>query len=200
MLHKRRRIMRDHDDSDSESEYEESNIRVVGSNVYFYSEVNMESSLELVEKLKKLEMELLKKQVECPEYTPEIKLYINSCGGDIFAGFSAMDHVSNLRVRVHTIADGQCASAATFILLGGDTRSIHEHAHVLIHQISSGFWGKFEELKDEVKSCERFMNMVNKVYQNKTNIPEKKLKTLMKRDVYLTPEECVKYDIVSCII
>jgi len=200
MLNKRRRIMRD-DDSDSDSDCElEERVKVVGTNVYFYTGVDIESVLELNQKLKSLEIELLKKSIDYPGYSPVIKLYINSGGGDIFAGFSAMDHIINLGVDVHTIADGQCASAATFMLLAGDMKSINQHAHVLIHQISSGFWGKFEEMKDEVKSCERFMEMVNKVYKDSTEIPSKKLKMLMKRDVYLTPDECIEYSIVNNII
>jgi len=157
----------------------------------------MDTILDLIEKLKKLEIDLMKKSIELPDYIPEIKLFINSGGGDIFAGFSAMDHISQMKVNVHTIADGQCASAATFILLGGSTRSIQPHAHILIHQLSSGFWGKFEEMKDEVKSCERFMSMINGVYVSSTAIPSKKLKTLMKRDIYLTPQECVDFEIVN---
>ena len=197
--HMKRRRCSDDSDSDSDEEVENERVKVVGTNVYFYTGVDMESVLELNQKLKILEIDLLKKAIDFPGYAPVIKLYINSGGGDIFAGFSAMDHIINLGVDVHTIADGQCASAATFILLGGDHKTINSHAHVLIHQISSGFWGKFEEMKDEVKSCERFMEMINKVYKDNTEIPNKKLKILMKRDVYLTPEECIEYSIVNDI-
>jgi len=197
MLRKRRRC--EDSDSDSDGEEEAERVKVVGTNVYFYTGVDIESVLELNQKLKTLELELLKKAIEYPGYSPCIKLFINSGGGDIFAGFSAMDHIMKSNIDIHTIADGQCASAATFMLLGGTHRSINAHAHVLIHQISSGFWGKFEEMKDEVKSCERFMEMVNKVYKDNTDIPTKKLKVLMKRDVYLTPDECIEYSIVNDI-
>ena len=44
--------------------------------------------------------------------------------------------------------------------------------------------------------CDKLMDMVKKTYTEKTNIPDKQLKKLMKRDVYLDPNECIKYDVV----
>jgi len=49
-----------------------------------------------------------------------------------------------------TVADGFCASAATFVLMGSKHRRIMPHAHLLIHQLSTGAMGKYEELKDEI--------------------------------------------------
>jgi len=43
------------------------------------------------------------------------------------------------------------------------------------------------------------MKMLKKMYLSKTKIPEKKFKKLMKKDVYLTPEKCLKYEIVSSL-
>jgi ATP-dependent protease ClpP protease subunit len=48
-----------------------------------------------------------------------------------------------------------------------------------------------------MKSTEKFMKMLKKMYLSKTEIPERKFKRLMKKDIYLTPEKCLKYKIVS---
>ena len=111
-----------------------------------------------------------------------------------------MNVLEKARVKVITIAQGVCCSAASFILLGGHERRIGKNAHVLIHQISTnGFWGKYEELKDEMKSCDKLMSMIKKTYKEKTTIPDEKIKKLMKRDIYLDPSECIKYGLVhSC--
>lgn len=192
--------MRHWNESGESSDDEDENvIKTVGTNIFFHAEVSRKNIFELIENIKKLELELLKKQIELGDaYNPTIKIYIHSEGGDVYAGFSGMDHIINSKVNIITIADGCCCSAATFLLLGGKTRSMQKHSHVLIHQITSGgFWGKFEELKDEMDCCTKIMDMVKDVYREKTNIPEKKLKTLMKRDVYLSSEECLRYQIVS---
>jgi len=187
------------DDGSESDEDDENVIKTLGTNIYFHAEVNRKNIFELIENLKKLEVELLKKQIELgDDYRPHIKIFIHSEGGDVYAGFSGMDHIKNSKVDITTIADGCCCSAATFLLLGGKRRLIQNHAYILIHQISSGgFWGKFEELKDEMECCKKLMEMVKDVYKEKTEIPDKKLKTLMKRDVYLSAEECLRYQIVN---
>ena len=171
--------------------------RVIGNEILYYGEITDEDILEFVEEFKKLEIKLLKQKAELIGYEPVIRVHICSGGGDLFAGLSAMNILEKSRVKVITIAQGECGSAATFLLLGGHERRIGKNAHILIHQISTtGFWGKYEEVKDEMKMCDKLMDMVKKTYLEKTSIPDKQLKKLMKRDMYLNPEECIKYDVV----
>ncbi len=187
-------------DTDDESDEEEDRnvVKTVGSEIFFYSEVTSEKVFELIEQVKNLESSLLKQAVDLPGYAPEITIYIQSGGGDVYAGFSGMDHLKQSRVKIYTVADGCCASAASFLLLGGTYRYVNPHTQVLVHQISSsGFWGKFEELKDEMAMCEKLMELVKRIYKRETDIPDKMFKTLMKRDVYLSPEECLEFRIVD---
>ena len=111
-----------------------------------------------------------------------------------------MDHISSMKTHVTTIADGFCASAATFLLMAGKVRMATPSAYILIHQISSGnFWGKYEELKDEMKMCDNLMEMLKNIYTTKTDLPEKKLNKLLKRDITLTAEQCLKFIVVDQI-
>ena len=175
---------------------------VLGNEIYFYTDVSEISVMWLNKTIRKLERELITQTSECgANSAPEIKLYINSPGGDMFAGMSALDHVASSKLKITTIADGMCASAATFILLGGHRRMIKQHAHVLIHQLSTnGFWGKFEDLKDEMKSCKKFMDMIRSIYGDKCDIPDKKMESMMKKDIYLDAEECLKFKIVDEVL
>jgi len=174
--------------------------RVMGNEIFYCGEITEVDILEFIEDFKKLEIELLKKKAELIGYEPVIHVHICSEGGDLFAGISAMNIIEKSRVKVVTIAQGVCCSAATFLLLGGHERRIGKNAHVLIHQITTnGFWGKYEELKDEMKSCDKFMDMVIKTYQEKTTIPQKQFKKIMKRDMYLDAQECIKYNVVDSI-
>ena len=185
-------------ENDSSDDEEEDIVKTVGSDIYFYADVSKKTIFQLIECLNKLETELLKKAVDLPGYTPQVRIFIHSDGGDVYAGFSGMDHLLNSKVKIITIADGCCASAATFLLLGGKERFMKKHSYLLIHQITSGgFWGKFHELKDELETCTKLMNALKKIYTERTNIPEKKFKSLMKRDVYLSSEECREYQIVD---
>ena len=161
-------------------------IKVEGPDVFFYCDVSVESVAELCAVVKKVEREF---------YESIVRVHIHSDGGDLHAGLAAMDFLKSCKSRVVTIAEGMCASAATFIFLGGDERIVCPNAYLLIHQLGSEFWGKYEEMKDEMQHCERLMKHMKRIYLRETNLPEAKLDKLMKRDLYLSYKKCVKYGI-----
>jgi ATP-dependent protease ClpP protease subunit len=183
---------------DETKEQEENDcIKVIGNELLFYGDVDRENTLEFVEKFKKLEIELLKKMAELVGYEPMIRVHIMSEGGDVYAGLNMMNVLEKSRVKVVTIAQGACCSAATFVLLGGSERRMGRNAYLLIHQISTEMWGSFNDLKHELKSTDKLMKMLKDMYLSKTKIPEAKFKSLMKKDIYLPPDKCLKYGIVS---
>lgn len=161
-------------------------IKVEGADVFFYCEVSAESVAELCSVVKKIERDL---------YEPTIRIHIHSDGGDLHAGLAAMDFLKSCKSRIVTIAEGMCASASTFIFLGGDSRIVSRNAYLLIHQLGSEFWGKYENMKDEMSQCDRLMKHMKRLYIRETSLPAAKLDKLMKRDMYLSYRKCVKYGI-----
>lgn len=182
---------------------EESFVKVQGSDVYFHCEVAEVTVLELNMKLKKLALELNHKYLDLGiKGRPEIRIWIRSDGGDLHSGLSAMDCIRALskRVKIRTIADGVCSSAATFILLGGRTRHMTENSYVLIHQLNmDGTWGKFEDFKDQMENLSQFMERFKDIYTRETKIPERDLKKLLKRDVYMDADKCLEWGVVDSI-
>jgi len=178
-------------------------VKVQGSDIYFYCDVCEATVLELNMKLKKLEIELLKKHLELGLHRtrPEIRIWIRSDGGDMHAGLSAMDCIKSIRrCKVRTIADGVCSSAATFILLGGRTRYMTKNSFILIHQLNmDGTWGKYEDYKDQMQNLDKFMDRFRDVYMEETRIPEQNLKKLLKRDLYIDADKCIEWFVVDKI-
>ena len=185
--------------SDDENEHDNSEdtcVRTVGCDIYYYGDVDRSTVLEFTEAFKKLETELLKKAIELPGYKTVINVRICSDGGDVFAGMSAMDTLKNSRVRVDTYVEGVCCSAGTFFLMGGTKRYMGKHAFILIHQLSSGFMGKYKDMRDEMKTCKKIMKTLKKIYKTETSIPKDVLKDMLSRDIYLNAEECLTYGVV----
>jgi len=176
---------------EEEDYHEDFNLDVVGNEIFFSGEITTESMHELVVCVKTLEQKILKTNKR------KITLYIRSGGGEYFAGMSAMDHLRRLKVRLVTVADGFCASAATFLLMGSKYRQIMPHAHLLIHQISSGALGRYEDMKDELKNCNKLMKALKAIYKENTSLPEEKLEKLMKKDIYFTADDCEKWSIAK---
>lgn len=164
-------------------------IKVHKNEVYFYDEVTRESVLHLVNVLLTLR----------EKYTKKIWLFIHSEGGDLHAGMSAMDHIANLGIEVRTVIDGFVASAATLMFLAGTKRYTMPSANLLIHQLSTEFWGKFQDLQDEMANSEGLMNTIKSVYKKHTSIPSKQIKSLLKREMYLSAEKCIEYNIAHAV-
>ena len=118
-------------------------IKVENNDIYIYSEITRELALNFSIELKKLEKKLLCMSIQFDIPVPEIKIHINSEGGDLFAGLSMSDAIRICKVPVTTIIEGEAASAATIISVVADKRMITKNSHMLIHQMSTSFWGKY---------------------------------------------------------
>jgi ATP-dependent protease ClpP protease subunit len=169
------------------------------NSIYFYSEVDRKSVLTLIKLIKEATFEI---QKQCLETGGEGRIYVHICsdGGSVFEGLAAMDTISSNPVHVTTVMEGAVCSAATFIALGGDSVAIRPSAHVLIHQISSSFWGKYEEFVDEKYNLDKLMDKLKDIYTTHTSIPKKVLADMFTRDIYIDSSECMKWDIVDKIM
>ncbi len=182
-------------EEDDSSEVEE-----VNNNIYYYTDVTKKSVFELNKKIRSLSNDLLATSISLDIPVPEIKLYINSNGGSLLDCFAAVDTIRNSKAPVHSIIEGSAASAATIMSVVANKRSIAKHGYMLIHQLSTGMWGKVENLKDEMDNCSLFMNVINEIYQKYTKIPKNVLKEILKRDIYMDSKTCLKYGLVDKII
>ena len=163
--------------------------------VYFHAEVCNKSIIKLIQALSNATKYALE---NC--YDPKdvyVYLYINSSGGDAFAGLSAMDHIRCNKIPVITIADGFVASAATFMLLGGVERKCMRNAKILIHQLSTTFWGKHADLLDEVHNCKELMETLQNIYTTSTYIKGPQLKSLLKKEIHMNSTQAFDYGFVD---
>ena len=80
-----------------------------------------------------------------------VKIYINSCGGDLFTAIQFMRVLSETEATVIISVEGACMSAATMIFLCGDTFEISEHCMFMFHNYSGGTFGKGGEMLDQLQ-------------------------------------------------
>tara|TARA_A100001015_G_C15043584_1_gene741660 strand:- start:3176 stop:3784 length:609 start_codon:yes stop_codon:yes gene_type:complete len=192
---KKRKIVFE-DSDDDVVEQKDCNIIRKGNNIYYYEAIDKKPILELISQLKDLEAILINLKYTY-DVNPVIKLHIYSEGGDAFMGLSIYDFIKTLKIPVHTYIDGLIASAATFLFLAGKKRFMTENSNILIHQISTGFWGKFEDLKDEYKNTTELMKIAKKIYTDNTSMSKKTIDDIIKRELYLTYQDALKYNIIN---
>ena len=179
---------------------ENNKVQVGRNRIYFYSEVSRPKNLELNKNIATMSNTLYNRGQSLQTDPGRIFLHINSFGGSVFAGMSSVDYILNSKVPITTVIDGCAASAATIMSVVGHHRVMHKHSFMLIHQISSAMWGKFEEMKDDMKNSELLMDTIIKIYEEHTRIPRSELENILKRDIWWDAKTCLDYGLVDEII
>jgi ATP-dependent Clp protease protease subunit len=180
---------------------EPSYLESVDNRIYFYSEIQRSKILQLNRKIRELNNHFYNQKIllSLKEDIP-LFLHIDSNGGCLFSGLSAMDTILGSRIPITTIVEGCCASSATLLSIVGKERYISEHSFMLIHQLSSGCWGKYSELKDNIENLDKFMNMIRSIYLKYTKIPTDILDGMLEHDIWFDAEKCLTYGLVDKII
>lgn len=189
----------------AKAEIAEEKVAVVKSDsnhVYFYADVDHKSCLDLNKTLQDKVDELLCMALKNGYGKPKIYVHINSYGGYIFSGISSMDTIVRLKelADIITIVEGGVASAGTFIAVVGTERWMTRSSYMLIHQLSGGMFGKFREMKDDLKNCEELMKMIKKVYAAYTEVPEAEIDKILDHDLWWDAETCLSYKLIDKII
>ena len=181
-------------------EANEKHISVQDNKIYFYSGINRNACCELNKKISELEAKALTLSYNLDMEAPPVKLFINSGGGNIVSGIASMDTILRSKVHVHTYIDGFSASAATFLSVVGDKRFMSRNSYMLVHQLSSTFWGTYSNFEDEKQNLDLMMKSIKNIYKEYTKIPMKKLNEILKHDLFWDANTCLEYGMIDEII
>lgn len=195
-------IIKNDDDSDTtdddNDDYVNKTIIKEHNHIYFHSEVNRDAVFELITHIRKAEIEniVLAHKLNSDNAIP-IFLHINSFGGSVFDAFTAIDVIKSCSIPIYTIIEGATASAGTLMSVVGKKRYIRPNAHMLIHQLSSGFWGKMNEIEDDFANNKHLMEKILDIYKKHASIPRKELSDILKHDLWWDADKCIQYGLVD---
>ncbi len=131
-----------------------------------------------------------------------VKVFIDSPGGDVDAGFAIFDMMRFIKPEVYTIGMGLVASAGALILLAvpADRRIALPNSHYLIHQPLSGIRGVATEIEIHAREIEKLRMKLNKLISEETGRDLAKVEIETDRDFWLNAEEAVDYGLVSRVV
>ena len=92
------------------------------------------------------------------------------------------------------------ASAATLVSISAKKRYISPNGIMLVHQLRSWCGGTHENLKDEAKNLEMLSEKIYEIYLKYTKFTKSDLEEILKHDIYLSAEECIKYGLADEIL
>ena len=198
---------------DKERESAHTNIKRIENTIYFTDRITHQTAHQLNIMLKTCELDILddmklaedtakktkaKYAVVRVEPRP-IRLVLSTQGGLVHAAFSVVDTIKSLEVPVHTIVSGYVASAGTLISLAGAKRSITSNSFMMIHEIRSGFWGRYSDARAEYENITKLMEHITTYYVAHTKITRERLREMLRSDNDLTAAEALEMGLVDLV-
>tara|TARA_B100000900_G_scaffold403593_1_gene410849 strand:+ start:75 stop:815 length:741 start_codon:yes stop_codon:yes gene_type:complete len=167
------------------------------NHIYFYCSVTKKSCLKLNMQLREIAQRIIDNGANHLNKDRYIYLHINSFGGSVFAALSTIDTIKNLKIPVVSIIEGGAASAATMISVVCSHRIILKNSYMLIHQLSSGCWGKMNQLEDEMENLKKLMNRIKLIYKEHAKIDDEQLDNILKHDLWWDSKKCKSEGLVD---
>ena len=137
---------------------------------------------------------------ELTDENEELKVVINSHGGDVQAGqeiYSILKGVKNhVTVEVQSIA----ASAASMVAMAGDTVRMSTVSLLMIHNASTCTSGDYRDMQHTADVLQTVNTAIMQAYIAKTGKTEDELKDMMDRETWLTANQCLENGFADEII
>lgn len=169
----------------------------VDNHIYLYDDITTDSNLKFVKFLREVDSNQQIKFQRGEITEPTIHIHINSNGGSLTDGFSMASTILSCKSNTISYCEGMVASAASLIMVVCNQRKIQRFCYVLIHQLSSNFWGTYQNFLDEQENLDNMMRKLTNLYTEFTSLPEKKIQKILKRDLFLDAETCIKYGLAD---
>ena len=144
--------------------------------------------------------QLLHLESEDPD--KDIALYVNSPGGDVYAGLAVYDTIQFIKPAVQTICVGIAMSMGALLLAGGaeGKRMALPNAKILIHQVSSGFQGQATDIEIHAREVIDLRRRLDEIISEHTGQTIEKVKGDTERDYFMSSEEAKAYGIIDRVI
>ena len=140
--------------------------------------------------------------LESQDAEKDISLYINSPGGEVYAGLAILDTMNFIKPQVSTICVGMAASMAAVLLSAGakGKRFCLPHSKVMIHQPSGGAQGQQTEIEIVAEEIKKTRRELNQILSDASGQPIEKVQADTERDNYLTAAEALDYGLIDRIV
>jgi ATP-dependent Clp protease, protease subunit len=144
--------------------------------------------------------QLLFLQADNPE--KDVYLYINSPGGQVYAGMAIYDTMKFLSCDINTYCMGIAASMGSFLLAAGTKgkRFALPNSRIMLHQPSGGSQGTAADIEIQAREILYVRERMNQIYADNTGQPPEKIAEDIDRDRFMSPEEARDYGLIDTVI
>lgn len=120
-----------------------------------------------------------------------LDIYINSGGGDVFAGQAICSMLKRHKAYKTVYIDGIAASIASVIAMAGDKIVMPENAMMMIHYCWTYACGNKKQLRKMADDMDKIDESIVAEYARKTGIEEGEIADLMDAETWMTAADAV---------
>ena len=129
-----------------------------------------------------------------------INVYINSPGGDVFAGHAIYNALCRHKARVVVTIDGYAASIASVIAMAGDEIFIAQNAMMMIHDPYAWVAGDAAELRRQAELMDKIKDTIVGVYAARSSLSAEDAAELMSLETWFTATEALDAGLADTVI
>jgi ATP-dependent Clp protease protease subunit len=140
--------------------------------------------------------------LESDDPDKDISVYVNSPGGDVYAGLAIYDAMQYVRCEVATICFGMAMSMGAILLAGGakGKRMALPNSKIMIHQgHTSGFEGQASDVEIRSREILALQRRMEEILARDTGRPVAAVHTDTQRDNFMTAEEARDYGLIDAV-
>tara|TARA_Y100001934_G_C12338759_1_gene768997 strand:+ start:1298 stop:1975 length:678 start_codon:yes stop_codon:yes gene_type:complete len=140
--------------------------------------------------------------LESTDSKQEVNLYINSPGGQVYAGLGIYDTMQLVTPPISTICTGMAASMAAVLLCAGEKgkRSALKHSRVMIHQPLGGVQGQASDIEITAKEIQKLKKELYDIISKHSNKSFDQVEKDSDRDYWMTSSEAKSYGMIDEVL
>lgn len=133
-----------------------------------------------------------KKDLDALGDIKSLDIFINSGGGDVFAGQAIHSMLKRHEAYKTVYVDGLAASIASVIAMAGDKVIMPVNAMMMVHKAWTIAMGNSDDFRKLAEDMDKIDESIVATYQAKTGKDEAEINQLMQDETWMTAEEAVK--------
>lgn len=144
--------------------------------------------------------DIRKAVAELTDENEELKVIINSPGGDVQAGQEIYSILKDIKNPVTINVQSMAASAASMVAMAGDTVKMSPVALLMIHNASTCTSGDYRDMQHTADVLQTVNTAIMQAYIAKTGKTEAELREMMDKETWLTANQCIEHGFADEII
>lgn len=132
----------------------------------------------------------------------QMQIYIQSPGGEVYAGLAIYDTIQQVSAPVSTVAVGRAASFGTVILTAGrkGLRAALPSSTIHMHQPLGGAQGQVSDMLIQINEYTRLKHYLNDIFVKHTGQDISVIERDTDRDIFLTAQQAVDYGLIDSVL